>query len=152
MKLVISILIPLLVGAISGLFTASGVKGWYVSAVKPAFNPPNWIFGPVWTILYIMMGIALYLVWKVAADKQLKKTAIILFAVQLALNFCWSFIFFKMQEPGWAFAEILLLWLMILLTIIWFGKISSTAAWLLVPYICWVSFASVLNFSIWQLN
>lgn len=152
MKLIISILIPLLVGAISGIFTASGVKGWYANAVKPSFNPPNWIFGPVWTILYILMGIALFLVWKSATDKKLKNIAISLFAVQLALNFCWSFIFFKMQEPGWAFAEILFMWLMILLTIIWFGKISSTAAWLLVPYICWVSFASVLNYSIWQLN
>lgn len=152
MKLFISILLPLLVGAISGLFTALGVKGWYANAVKPSFNPPNWIFGPVWTILYIMMGIALFLVWKAAADKQLKRTAIVLYGVQLALNFCWSIIFFKMQEPGWAFAEILLMWLMILLTIIWFGKISSTAAWLLVPYICWVSFAAVLNYSIWQLN
>lgn len=152
MKLFISILIPLLVGAISGLFTASGVKGWYALAVKPSFNPPNWIFGPVWTALYILMGIAFFLIWKAAADKQVKRTAIFLFAVQLTLNFCWSFIFFKMQQPGWAFAEILVMWLMILLTIIWFGKISSTAAWLLVPYICWVSFAAVLNYSIWQLN
>jgi benzodiazapine receptor len=83
---------------------------------------------------------------------KIKQTAIILFAVQLALNFFWSLIFFKMQQPGWAFAEIIAMWLMILLTIIWFGKISSTAAWLLVPYICWVSFASVLNYFIWKLN
>jgi tryptophan-rich sensory protein len=98
------------------------------------------------------MGIALFLVWKSDADMGIKKTAISLFAVQLVLNFFWSFIFFKMQQPGWAFAEIILMWLMILMTILWFGKISSTAAWLLVPYICWVSFASVLNYSIWRLN
>lgn len=152
MKLFISILIPLLVGAVSGIFTTSAVKGWYALANKPWFNPPNWIFAPVWTTLYVLMGIALFLVWRSEADKAIKQTAIILFAVQLTLNFCWSFIFFKMQQPGWAFAEIILMWLMILLTILWFGKISSVAAWLLVPYICWVSFASVLNYSIWKLN
>jgi translocator protein len=152
MKLFIAILIPLLVGGTASFFTASGVDGWYAVANKPWFNPPNWIFAPVWTTLYIMIGIALFLVWKSDADKSIKQTAIILFAVQLTLNFFWSFIFFKMQQPCWAFAEIIVMWLMILLTIIWFGKISSTAAWLLVPYICWVSFASVLNYAIWKLN
>ena len=152
MKLFISILIPLLVGAISGFFTSSGVNGWYALANKPWFNPPNWIFAPVWTTLYVLMGIALFLVWKSDADKSIKQTAIILFTLQLALNFFWSIIFFKLQQPGWAFVEIILMWLMILLTILWFGKINATAAWLLVPYICWVSFASVLNYSIWKLN
>lgn len=152
MKLLISILVPLLVGTFSGFFTSSGVNGWYVTANKPWFNPPNWIFAPVWTTLYILMGIALYLVWKSGADKTLKQTAIILFAVQLTLNFFWSFIFFKLQLPGWAFAEIILMWVMIFFTILWFGKISPVAAWLLVPYISWVSFASVLNYAIWELN
>lgn len=152
MKLIISLLIPFLVGAISGYFTTSGVNGWYALANKPWFNPPNWIFAPVWTTLYALMGIALFLVWRSGADKAIRQTAITLFAVQLTLNFFWSIIFFKLQQPGWAFAEITLMWIMILVTILWFGKISSTAAWLLVPYICWVSFASVLNYSIWQLN
>ena len=152
MKLVISILIPVLVGAISGYFTSSGVNGWYAAANKPWFNPPNWIFAPVWTTLYVLMGIALFLVWRTESVKTIKQTAIILFAVQLALNFFWSFIFFKLQQPAWAFAEIIVMWLMILLTILWFGKINAVAAWLLVPYICWVSFASVLNYSIWKLN
>lgn len=152
MKLFISIFIPLLVGAVAGYFTSSGVDGWYVLANKPSFNPPNWIFAPVWTTLYILMGIALFLVWRADAPKAIKQTAIILFAAQLTLNFFWSFIFFSLQQTGWAFVVIILMWLMILLTIIWFGKISSTAAWLLVPYICWVSFASVLNYSIWHLN
>jgi benzodiazapine receptor len=152
MKLFISILIPLLVGGVAGFFTSSGVEGWYAAANKPWFNPPNWIFAPVWTTLYILMGIALYLVWKSDAVQAVKQTAIILFAVQLTLNFFWSLIFFKLQQPGWALAEIIAMWLMILLTIFAFGKISSTAAWLLVPYICWVSFASVLNYSIWKLN
>ena len=152
MKLIISILIPVLVGAISGYFTSSGVNGWYALANKPWFNPPNWIFAPVWTTLYVLMGIAFFLVWKSEPTNLIKKTAIVLFAFQLLLNFFWSFIFFKLQQPGWAFAEIILMWVMILLTILWFGKISSTASWLLVPYICWVSFASVLNYSIWRLN
>lgn len=152
MKLFISILIPVLVGVISGFFTQSGVDGWYAVANKPSFNPPNWIFAPVWTTLYILMGIALFLVWKSNAEKNIKQAAIILFSVQLTLNFFWSIIFFKLQQPGWAFAEIIMMWLMILFTIIWFGKINSAAAWLLVPYISWVSFASVLNYYIWQLN
>ncbi|MBK6634550.1 MAG: tryptophan-rich sensory protein [Chitinophagaceae bacterium] len=152
MKLFISILVPLLVGAVAGLFTSSGVNGWYAVANKPWFNPPNWIFAPVWTLLYILMGIAFFLVWKASADKNVKQTAMILFSIQLILNFFWSFIFFKLQQPGWAFAEIILMWVMILLTILWFGKISAMAAWLLVPYICWVSFATVLNYSIWKLN
>jgi benzodiazapine receptor len=152
MKLFISILIPLLVGGISGYFTSSGVNGWYAVANKPWFNPPNWIFAPVWTSLYILMGIALFLVWKSDAAAAVKQAAITLFAIQLTLNFFWSIIFFKLQQPGWAFAEIIVMWVMILLTIFWFGKISSAAAWLLVPYISWVSFASVLNYSIWQLN
>ena len=152
MKLIISILIPVLVGAISGYFTSSGVNGWYALANKPWFNPPNWIFAPVWTTLYVLMGIAFFLVWKSEPTNLIKKTAIVLFAFQLLLNFFWSFIFFKLQQPAWAFAEIILMWVMILLTILWFGKISSTASWLLVPYICWVSFASVLNYSIWRLN
>lgn len=152
MKLFISILIPVLVGVVSGFFTQPGVEGWYAVANKPSFNPSNWIFAPVWTTLYILMGIALFLVWKSDAEKNIKQTAIILFGVQLALNFLWSILFFTMHQPGWALAEVIMLWLMILLTIIWFGKINSAAAWLLVPYICWVSFASVLNYSIWQLN
>lgn len=152
MKLFISILIPLLVGAVAGFFTTSGVDGWYTVANKPSFNPPNWIFAPVWTTLYILMGIALYLVWKSDAAKNIKQTAIVLFAVQLTLNFFWSFIFFSLQQTGWALVEIIAMWLAIVATIIWFGKISKTAAWLLVPYICWVSFATVLNYAIWKLN
>jgi tryptophan-rich sensory protein len=152
MKLFLSILIPLLVGGISGFFTTSGVQGWYAVANKPWFNPPNWIFAPVWTALYILMGIAVFLIWKAEANKAVKQTAIILFVVQLTLNFFWSLIFFKLQQPGWALVEIAVMWLAILFTILWFGKISSTAAWLLVPYISWVSFASVLNYAIWKLN
>ena len=152
MKLFISILIPLLVGGIATFFTTSGVNGWYAMANKPSFNPPNWLFAPVWTALYIMMGIALFLVWKSEGDKAIKQTAFILFAVQLLLNFLWSFIFFYAKQPGWAFVDIMAMWIAILLTIIWFTKISTTASWLLVPYIFWVTFASLLNFYIWRHN
>ena len=152
LKLFISVGIPLLVGGLGGFFTSSAVNGWYVLANKPSFNPPNWIFAPVWTLLYLLMGIALYLVWKSEANKGLKRQAIGLFAIQLVLNFSWSIIFFYAHQPGWAFVEIIALWAMILLTILWFGKISPAAAWLLVPYISWVSFASLLNFAIWILN
>jgi translocator protein len=152
MKLLISILFPLLVGGLSGYFTSSDIQGWYATVNKPFFNPPNWIFAPVWTTLYILMGIALFLVWKSESDKAVKQTAFILFVVQLTLNFFWSIIFFRLQQPGWALVEIIAMWLAILFTILWFGKISSLAAWLLVPYICWVSFASVLNYAIYKLN
>ena len=152
LKFFISVGIPLLVGGLGGFFTSSAVNGWYVLANKPSFNPPNWIFAPVWTLLYLLMGIALYLVWKSEANKGLKRQAIGLFAIQLVLNFFWSIIFFYAHQPGWAFVEIIALWAMILLTILWFGKISPAAAWLLVPYISWVSFASLLNFAIWILN
>lgn len=151
-KLVIAIAIPLLVGAVSGYMTATSVDGWFRIINKPAFNPPNGIFAPVWTTLYIFMGIACFLVWKSSAGSAVKRPALMLYGMQLVLNFLWSFIFFGAHELGWALAEILLLWAMILLTILWFRKISIVAAWLLVPYICWVSFATLLNFAIWKLN
>lgn len=151
-KLIIAVAIPLVVGGISGYFTVTGVESWYLTLQKPSWNPPNWIFGPVWTTLYVMMGIALFLVWKEDTSSELKAIAVILFAVQLLLNFFWSFIFFKLEQPGWAFAEILVLWLMLLACIFAFGQVNKTAAWLLVPYISWVSFATILNGTIWKLN
>jgi tryptophan-rich sensory protein len=151
-KLIISVAIPLAVGGISGFFTVTGVESWYQTINKPSWNPPNWIFGPVWTTLYLMMGVALFLIWKSDSSDILKRTAIILFAVQLLLNFFWSFIFFDQQQIGWALVEIIALWLFILMTIFAFGNISKIAAWLLVPYISWVSFATILNYTIWKLN
>ncbi len=151
-KLVIAIAIPLIVGSTSGFFTITGVESWYQTIQKPSWNPPSWIFGPVWTSLYIMMGIALFLIWKSPLSSDIKRTAILLFAIQLVLNFFWSFIFFYQHQIGWALVEIIALWLLILLTIFAFAKINTTAAWLLVPYISWVSFASILNFTIWKLN
>jgi translocator protein len=152
LKFVIAVSIPLLAGGISGFFTVTGVESWYQYINKPSWNPPNWIFGPVWTTLYIMMGIASFLVWKADTSYELKKIAFVLFGVQLLLNFCWSFLFFKLEQPGWAFAEIIVMWLFILMTIFAFAQVSKTAAWLLVPYISWVSFAAILNYTIWKMN
>ena len=151
-KLIIAVAIPLAVGGISGFFTATGVESWFQTINKPSWNPPGWIFGPVWTTLYAMMGVALFLVWKSDSSDILKKTAIALFAVQLILNFFWSFIFFDQHQIGWALVEIIVMWIFILLTIFAFGNVSKLAAWLLVPYISWVSFATILNYSIWKMN
>ncbi|MFM2338782.1 MAG: hypothetical protein RL115_1975 [Bacteroidota bacterium] len=152
LKLVIAILIPIIIGGLSGFFTANNVGTWYTTIQKPSWNPPNWIFGPVWTTLYILMGIALYLVWKADSSDFLKKLAIFFFTLQLVLNFFWSFIFFQQHEMGWALVEIIALWLAILVTIFSFANISKTAAWLLVPYIAWVSFATILNYTLWKIN
>jgi tryptophan-rich sensory protein len=151
-KLIIAVAIPVAVGATSGFFTISGVGSWFQTINKPSWNPPGWIFGPVWTTLYVLMGISLYLVWKSDASIVLKKTAICLFAVQMILNFFWSLIFFNQHQVGCALVEIIALWFFILLTIFAFAQVNKTAAWLLVPYISWVSFAMILNYTIWKLN
>jgi len=152
LKLIIAIAIPLIVGGTSGFFTATGVESWYQTIARPTWNPPGWLFGPVWTTLYVMMGISLFLVWKEDASVELKKIGIALFAVQLVLNFFWSFIFFDQHQIGWALVEIAAMWVFILLTIFAFAQVNKAAAWLLVPYISWVSFATILNYTIWQLN
>jgi len=147
-KLIISIVICLLAGAIGALFTADSVGTWYLTLSKPSFNPPPWIFAPVWTALYVLMGIALYIVWK---NKD-SGFAIPVFAVHLVLNPLWSFLFFGMKNIQFAFIEIIFLWVSILLCIILFYRISKPAAYLLVPYILWVSFATVLNYELMRLN
>lgn len=152
LRFIAALALPLAVGAVAGVFTSSAVKGWYSTINKPAFNPPNWVFAPVWTCLYILMGIAFYIIWQKQAAGSLKKTATGIYFLQLLFNFTWSLVFFYLHEPGWAFVNIVLLWLSIAGTIYWFAKISKPAGWLLVPYILWVSFASVLNYAVWQLN
>ncbi|MBW2978365.1 tryptophan-rich sensory protein [Candidatus Woesearchaeota archaeon] len=147
-KLVISLLLPFLASAVGGFFTSSSVSTWYVGLVKPSFNPPNWVFGPVWTVLYLFMGIALYLVW----TKKYDKKAFTAFGVQLSLNVLWSLFFFGMKLPLLAFIEIISLWIAILVTIMYFYRIKKASAYLLVPYLLWVSFAAVLNFFIFYLN
>ena len=150
-KAIISIAIPLGIGALGSLFTTPEIDGWFRTLQKPSWNPPDWVFGPVWTVLYVLMGIAFFLVWK--ADRQTgKSTAVTLYVIQLVLNLGWSFVFFNRHAIGWAVAEIAVLWLFILLTIFSFARFHKAAAWLLVPYISWVSFAAILNYTIWQLN
>jgi tryptophan-rich sensory protein len=151
MKLIICIAIPLIIGGISGFFTTEAIPTWYAGLQKPSFNPPNWIFGPVWTALYVIMGISLYMIVNLPQSAQ-RTQATWIFAGQMLLNFGWSFIFFKWQKPSWAFAEIILLWIFILWMIVSFYKLKPVAGLLQLPYIAWVSFASVLNYAIWQLN
>ena len=151
-KLIISILISLAVGAVSGFFTASSVKDWFVTLNKPSFNPPSWLFAPVWTILYLMMGIAFYLIWKSHAKLEKRYTGYTYYWLQLGLNFLWSFLFFYYRRPDLALIDIILLFIMIASTVFSFRKVSKTAAWLLAPYLCWVAFATALNFEIWRLN
>lgn len=151
--LIVSILVCEMAGFIGSIFTVPAVSGWYQTLNKPAINPPSWVFGVVWTTLFFLMGISLFLIWTdKGADKDLKKKAIWLFIWQFVLNIWWSVIFFGMQLPFYAFIEILVLWLAILLTIIYFSRISILSGVLLIPYILWVSFASILNFLLWKLN
>lgn len=152
LKFIIAVGVPLAVGYAGSLFTMEGVNGWYKTINRPSWNPPDYVFAPVWTTLYIFMGIALYLIWISNAPRAKKNTAITLFAIQLILNFFWSYIFFTVNEIGWAFVEIVVLWLFILFTIFSFASINKKAAWLLVPYISWVSFAAILTYTVWTLN
>lgn len=152
LKLLLSTAIPLSVGVVAGLFTATGVNGWYRTIEKPGWNPPDGVFAPVWTALYILMGLALYLVWRQDAPAEMRRRAIVFWAIQLVLNGLWSFLFFNVHNVGLALVEIGILWLAILITIFLFARISKAAAWLLVPYISWVTFATILTYAIWQLN
>lgn len=144
------IILPLLVGGISGIATVSGIKDWYVHLNKPFFNPPNYLFGPVWSLLYLLMGVSFYMILQ--SKSVTKKKAILIFFIQLILNFWWSFLFFKFQLLGISMIEIILMWISILWMIIEFKKINKTAAYLQLPYLAWVTFASLLNASIWYLN
>lgn len=151
-KLGFSIVIPLLVGYFGSLFTTPSIGTWYASINKPAFNPPNWIFFPVWTTLFILMGISLYLIWEKYPKNKLSKNALYVFGLQLGLNLLWSLLFFGLKNPLYAAIEIVVLWMAILITIMKFRKISKTASLLLLPYLAWVAFAAALNFSIVMIN
>lgn len=143
-------MLPLIVGGLSGYFTASNIATWYVTLNKPPFNPPNYLFGPVWTVLYLMMGISLGII--INAKHSNKNKSLIIFSIQLVLNFFWSVIFFSLQSPGWAAIEIITLWLSIIYMLLNFYKINKWAGLLQIPYLLWVTFASVLNMSIYVLN
>lgn len=151
-KLIVAVAVPLIVGGLSGFATAQGVRTWYPTLAKPPFNPPAWVFGPTWTALYIMMGVAAFLVWQRGLGTPGVKLALTVFAVQLALNGLWSILFFGLQSPGWAFAEIIVLWLAVLVATWLFWRVAPAAGWLMMPYLAWVGFAAVLNGSIWVLN
>lgn len=144
-QLILSIGICLGVGIVGSVFTTSSIPTWYATLNKPSFSPPNWVFGPVWTILYILMGISLYLVWQ-------KKKVPAIFWIQLILNAAWSVIFFGLKNPALALVDVVALWIGIFLTIKSFYPISKLAAYLLAPYLLWVIFASILNLSIALLN
>jgi len=149
--LVVFVAICLGAAAIGAMATTPEIDGWYRALAKPAWNPPAWVFGPVWTTLYILMAIAAWLVWK-QAGLRAAAVPLMWFAIQLAFNIAWSWIFFRWHQPGWAFAEILVLWAAIAATMAAFFRRSRIAGWLLSPYLAWVSFASFLNFTIWRLN
>lgn len=144
------ILICEMAGVIGSVFTSQSVTGWYLTLEKPDFNPPNWVFAPVWTTLYAMMGVSAYLVFM--SKKKEFKFALMVFGLQLVLNMLWSVAFFGMQSPLYGMIVIVALWLAIVWTILKFYEISKNAAYLMIPYILWVSFAAVLNYFIWVLN
>ena len=152
-KIFIVVIICVAVGYFSGIVTRASIETWYPTLIKPSFNPPNWIFAPVWTLLYMMMGVAGGLIWsKSDINKNLVKTALWLFAIQLILNALWSYLFFGLHSPMLAGMENVLLWVMIFATYKQFAKIDNTAAYLMLPYLTWVSFAMILNANIWWLN
>jgi benzodiazapine receptor len=150
-KLLVSLALPLGLGAIAGLFTAEAVPEWYATLNRPSFAPPNWVFGPVWTTLYVLMGISLFLIWKQPKSKK-RDQAVLVFFVQLALNFGWSFIFFYFNRIGLALVEVVLLWVSIVVMLVLFYKIKPLAAFINIPYWLWVTFATVLTAAYFWLN
>lgn len=146
------VIVCLLAGGIGSVFTMPSIPTWYASLNKPSFSPPNWLFGPVWTLLYVMMGVAVALVLAKGLKKKGVTVAVELFAIQLLLNVFWSFAFFGMRSPFFGFFVIVVLWVTILATTWEFWRISKKAAWLMVPYILWVSFASLLNLAVAVMN
>ena len=152
-KIIIALIVCLAVGYSASLVTRPSVETWYPTIAKPVFNPPNWIFMPMWTLLYILMAVAAGLVWdKIKEQNEEVKKALGFFLIQLTLNAIWSYLFFGLKNPMLALVEIVLLWLMIYETYLKFIKINKTAGYLLIPYMAWVSFAAILNASIWWLN
>jgi translocator protein len=152
LKLISSIVICFLAGGIGSIFTISAIPTWYAHINKPFFSPPNWIFGPVWTTLYILMGISLYLIWIKGFKTKKVRDAIVLFVIQLTLNAIWSPVFFGYKNLLLAFVIIIAMIFYVVKTILAFSKIDKRASYLLYPYLAWISFASILNFSVWFLN
>lgn len=151
-KLLFSILICEAAGVVGSIFTFPSINSWYTYLNKPFFNPPNWIFGPVWTTLYILMGISLYLVWQTKTKVKEKKYGLIYFFLQLIFNSFWSIVFFGMHSIKFSYVVIVVLWILIAITMMNFEKVRKEAMYLLLPYILWVSFASILNLFLIILN
>ena len=151
LQILVAVIICQAAGLIGAFFTMPAIDTWYDTLIKPEFNPPSWVFGPVWTMLYTFMGIAVYLIWK-SEKSKLRTVALTLFATQLALNSLWSILFFGMQNPGLAFGEILILWAAIVATIVSFVRIDRGATYLMIPYLLWTSFAVILNGALFALN
>jgi len=153
-KIGISILIPLIIGFLGGIFTSKSVSSWYPKLKKPPFNPPNWLFAPVWTILFVLIGISFYFVWNknFGNNRKTKILCLTVYSIQLLFNFLWSILFFGLRNAFLAFIEIIILWFLIVTNIIVFYKVSKISAYLLFPYLIWVSFASVLNWFMMMLN
>jgi translocator protein len=149
MRLTLCIVVCLGAGWLGSLLTRPALTTWYEGLSKPNWTPPNWLFAPVWTILYVTMGVAAWLVWR---RGSLTTVPMQLFLLQLLLNVAWSAVFFRFRSPGWAFLEIVALWCAILFTAIAFGRAAPVAGWLMIPYLVWVSYAAALNFAIWRLN
>ncbi|MBL7142552.1 MAG: tryptophan-rich sensory protein [Candidatus Pacebacteria bacterium] len=151
-QLIISILVAQLAGIVGSIFTTASIQNWYVFLEKPVFAPPNWLFAPAWLTLYTLMGIAAFLIWQKRDNLTVRNSALKIYGIHLILNACWSIIFFGLRNPGLAFIEIVVLWIFILVITVKFFRIRKTAGFLFIPYLLWVSFASVLNLSIWLLN
>lgn len=152
LKLLASLIICQIAGFIGAIFTTPAISTWYATLEKPTFNPPNYLFAPVWTILFIAMGVALFLIWAKTKNDKEKKLAILLFAIQLFFNIMWSIVFFGLHSPFLGIIIIIILLALIITTTIRFFKLSETAGILMIPYILWVSFATVLNIALYMLN
>ena len=149
--LFICLLLPLAIGGISGYATASGIHDWYITLHKPSFNPPNYLFGPVWTLLYLLMGVSLFIIWRSNQGRK-RNEALKIFAIQITFNFLWSFLFFRFNLVGVAFMDILVIWFSIVLMIFIFRRVNKIAAYLQIPYLLWVTYATTLHGAIWLLN
>lgn len=152
LRFVFSIVLCQGVGILSGLATVRGTREWYPTLAKPSLTPPDAVFAPVWTALYLLMGVSLFLVWRQRPSEAGVRIALVVFFAQLILNGLWSILFFGLRNPLAAFVEILLLWAAIMVTLVLFARVSRAAALLLVPYALWVAFAAWLNYAIWRLN
>jgi tryptophan-rich sensory protein len=150
--LVVAVLLPLGVGALGALATSASVRTWYPTLVRPSFAPPSWVFGPTWTALYIMMGVASWLVWREGLARPDVRSALALYGVQLVFNLAWSWLFFGLRQPLVALVDIVVLLALVALTARRFAPVSRTAAGLMLPYLAWVAFATALNGAFWWLN